>query len=448
MHSTSQVPKLSRRGLLGLGAVGAGVFVLGGCAKSSPQPNGSTNPDDASGTVHISFWGTQDQINATLATLKAFQAADPKIAVESQYGPYESYFEKLSTRVAGGDAPDVFQMDLPYLATYISKGAVRTLDDYAAQLSLDALPESLKGISKPGGDHYYYALVGAITQPGMAYSQDLLTKYGLQAPPTAWTFDDFQQSCEKAVQAGGGKVFGTNDFGGAVVAVESFMAGRGKSLYAADGGLGFDETDLTAWLTLWKTFRDQKLAPPMSVTAGIAGFQDYPIVTGKSVYSQVPTARGVAALQALTKSPIKLATFPAVASAKVAGTTVIPVAVWAISAKSKVAPAAVKLLSYLANSPDAAVALGIQGGVPLSKAGRDALSPKLTPGGKAIVAQYDAVSSGNLYVSQPQPPGAGQVMSANNSALVTANQSVGFGKAGVEQAVTDFFSTARKVLGK
>jgi multiple sugar transport system substrate-binding protein len=446
MDSASIIPGMNRRTLLSLGALGAAAVALGACS-NNPAATGPVNPDDASGAVDIAFWGTQDQTTATLGALKAFETAAPKIKVNSQYGPYEGYFDKLATRVAGGSAPDIFQIDLPYLASYASKGRVRALDDYASLLALDTLPSSLQGISKSGGKSYF-ALVGAITQPGMAYNSDMLGQYSIDAPAATWTFDDLQQACAKVVDASGGKVFGTNDFGGAVVAVESYMHGRGKALYTDAGGLGFDESDMTAWLTLWKTFRDSKLAPPMSVTAAAAGFQDYPIVKGQSAYSQIPTARGVAALQALTKSPIKLATFPKVANAKVAGTTVVPVAIWAVSAKSKNPGAAIKLLSYLANSPDAATALGIQGGVPLNKAGRDALTPKLNDGSKAIVAQYDAVSGGDLYVIQPQPASANQVLSANNSALVKANQSVGFGKASVDQAVTEFFSTARKVLGK
>jgi multiple sugar transport system substrate-binding protein len=277
------------------------------------------------------FWGTQDQIDATLAAINTFTASNSLITAQPQYSAYEGYFDKLATRVAGGNPPDIFQIDLPYLADYASRGTLLEVSQFAQQLGLNQLPDALQTLSKYDGVSYF-TLVGGITQPGMAYNVDLLTQLGLDAPVMDWTLDDFEKIVTAVVTASGGDVYGTNDFGAAVVAIESFMVGRGKALYSEDGGLGFSESDLAAWLSFWKRLRDSKAAPPMSYTAAQAGFKDYPIVKGESVFSQVPTARGVPALQALTKAQLVMHTYPSVEKGGVLGTTIVPVEIWAISA--------------------------------------------------------------------------------------------------------------------
>ncbi|MBF8186985.1 extracellular solute-binding protein [Nonomuraea sp. K274] len=429
---------LTRRTLFGLGLAGAGAALLPACSAGGSGA-------DRQGKLDVAFWGTQDQIAATLSAFKIFQRDHPEIAVNSQYGAYEGYFDKLATRVAGGNPPDIFQIDLPFLGDYTSRKAVRPLDEHAARLGLDKLPSSMKGLAEFGG-HSYFTLVGGITQPGMAYNADLLGELGLTAQESDWTFEDFEKVATAVATASKGKVWGTNDFGAAVVAVESYMNGRGKALYAQNGGLGFDETDLREWLGLWDRLRKSNVAPPMDYTAAQAGFQDYPIVKGKSAFSQIPTARGAAALQALTKAKITLTTFPSVSKGGVLGTTVVPVAIWAVSSRSQSVAAAVELLSFLAGSDQSAAALGIQGGVPLDEAGRKALYPKLKAGDQAIVDVFDEVSRGDLAPVQVQPSGAAQVLSAANSAIVKANQSVGFGQATIDQAVAEFFTQAERIL--
>ena len=69
--------------------------------------------------------------------LEKFQEENPDIEVVMDYSDWDGYWTKLPAQVAGGQTPDVFQMDYAKLAQYVENGVMAPLDDYVADGSLD-----------------------------------------------------------------------------------------------------------------------------------------------------------------------------------------------------------------------------------------------------------------------------------------------------------------------
>ena len=63
-------------------------------------------------TLALAWWGNPTRNKNTEAMIAAYTAANPNVKIEAQPGEFASYWDKLATQTAGGQAPDIIQMDM------------------------------------------------------------------------------------------------------------------------------------------------------------------------------------------------------------------------------------------------------------------------------------------------------------------------------------------------
>lgn len=432
-------PQVSRRALLQFGAAAAGAAALTSCSRGL---GGSSSGGGSSSALEFMFWGEGDQNKKLIAALDLYQKSEGASKVNPQYSGFSGYYDKLATRVAGGNPPDVFQIHLPYLMEYIKRQAVQPLDQYKDDLGLDSMPDYVATTTKADGK-YYFALLGAATQPAIIVNTTKLKGLGLAAPGTDWTIDQYKATMGEVWGKSGHKLAGTADLGGSAIALESFLRGRGKALFGDGSSLGFGQDDLAAWLQLWQDLRGSGSAVPMAVTAAATGFQNDPVTVGKAAYTGTATSRGLPSMQSLTKEALSLGTFPSGGPGSQPGTNIIPAGWFAISPKSKNIEGAVSMLKFLTSNAEAANAMGLARGVPIPEDIRTTVSTSATGLNKLVLDNYALVASQGPAALQMYPPGASKLL---QTSLPNVNQVVGFGKSTVAQAVTKFFSDAQAAL--
>ena len=66
-----------------------------------------------------------------------FEKQNPDIKVEIETVGFGDYFTKLATVIAGGNAPDVFELNYENFNTYASKGVLFNLDNLIKQSGYD-----------------------------------------------------------------------------------------------------------------------------------------------------------------------------------------------------------------------------------------------------------------------------------------------------------------------
>ena len=88
-------------------------------------------------TVNILWWGSQTRHDLTVKLIEKFEELNPDIDVVMDYSDWNGYWTKLPAQVAGGQTPDVFQMDYAYLSQYAENGVLAELDSYIADGALD-----------------------------------------------------------------------------------------------------------------------------------------------------------------------------------------------------------------------------------------------------------------------------------------------------------------------
>lgn len=428
--------QLDRRLLLGLGLTAAGTGTLAAC-RGGPSPASS-----GGGTLEFMFWGEGDQNERLIDALKDFQAGDGAPTVSPQYSGLSGYYDKLATRLAGGNPPDVFQIHLPYLTEYIERDTVLALDDHAQELGLTDLPDYIAPTSQVDGS-YYFALLGAATQPAIIVNTTRLEELGLEPPADDWTLDDFVDAMTQVWESSAQALHGTADQGGSQIGFEAYLRGRGTPLFEEDGSLGIAEGDVEAWFQLWQDMRDSGAAVPMDVTASVDGFQTDPLTIGKAAYTLTATSRGLPSIQSLNTDTLALATFPSGGPESVSGTNIIPAGWFAVSPKAGDVEGAVAMLKYLIGE-SAAETMGMARGVPIPPDVRETVQASATGLDAIALENYDLVESQDPAALQVFPVGTSELLQSD---LPNINQSIGFGESTVADGVTAFFDAAAKALG-
>ena len=78
-----------------------------GEAADAAEPSGEAGKT----TLNVLWWGSQTRHEQTTAMLEKFEELNPDIDVVMDYSDWDGYWTKLPAQVAGGQTPDVFQMD-------------------------------------------------------------------------------------------------------------------------------------------------------------------------------------------------------------------------------------------------------------------------------------------------------------------------------------------------
>jgi multiple sugar transport system substrate-binding protein len=87
--------------------------------------------------IRLMWWGSANRNERTAKVIELFTTANPGIAIEGESAGWDDYWTRLATQTAGGNAPDVMQMDYRYIFEYARRGVLLPLDDAIAAGTLD-----------------------------------------------------------------------------------------------------------------------------------------------------------------------------------------------------------------------------------------------------------------------------------------------------------------------
>ena len=223
-HSTP--PWWGRRLIATLAIALCAATTLAGCAE---EKSPSTSADStAPVTLRFSWWGSDCGRPATTKAIKEFTDKHTNIKVQTDYAAYGPYWQKLATATAGGNAPDVMQMDYRYVAEY---GKRQVLLDLSKQKSALRLATIDPAIAKSGKlDGKLLAVPFGQNTTAIAVDKTALKALGLAAPK-AGTWADFAAWAKEVNAKSGGKTYGVSDMGYSEDVFELWLRENGKSLY-------------------------------------------------------------------------------------------------------------------------------------------------------------------------------------------------------------------------
>ena len=212
--------------------------------------------------LRLYWWGGQTRADRTLAVADLWAKAKGATAPTGEFGSFPDHWPKLATMVAGGNAPDVYQMDYRFIVEYASRGATQPLDEFVASgvLKLDDFDADQIEGGRVNGELHGISL-GANSVAAI-YSQTAFDEVGIPAPKLGWSYEEVPELAEAFLSKNirdGMKLMA--DGSSSEPALDNWIRQRGKPLYTPEGKLGPDADDMTEWFAMWKGFARQGLYP-------------------------------------------------------------------------------------------------------------------------------------------------------------------------------------------
>ena len=172
---------------------------------SNTTPGGNTEATpSASENVTITYcnFNASGGNEATLQKMyEAFHAEYPNITVQIETIAYDDYFTQMQTRVAGGTAPDCYELNIENFAAYANKGQLAEIKG----VDVSGLNDTALGAFNVNGKQY--GLPESFSNVVLIYNKDLFDQAGVSYPTASWTQNDLQNAAEK-IRALGDNIFG------------------------------------------------------------------------------------------------------------------------------------------------------------------------------------------------------------------------------------------------
>ncbi|HLI07643.1 MAG TPA: sugar ABC transporter substrate-binding protein [Ktedonobacteraceae bacterium] len=150
---------------------------------------GSSSSGSSNGVVNLTYalWDQNEQVGYQ-KSINEFMKLHPNIHVTIEQTPWASYWQKLSTEFAAGNAPDVFWDHLAYFPSFVQEGQLMNLSPLIKQNNIDMsqyYPSLVKEWTYNGN---VYGLPKDWDTIAILYNKQMLQKAGLPVP-TNWTWN-------------------------------------------------------------------------------------------------------------------------------------------------------------------------------------------------------------------------------------------------------------------
>jgi ABC-type glycerol-3-phosphate transport system substrate-binding protein len=176
------------------------IFVSG-CGFGKTTSSDSDSDKEKSSQVELRFIVNNDD-PYLMEAIKAFEQENPNIKVNIETIPWQQFFEKVETMIAGGRTPDLLYT--PVLATqrYAKLDLLLDISDSLTDEELkDFVPSTLVSVKHKDG---IYGLPHFTDDIAIFYNKDQFAKAGVEVPTSieeTWTWDEFLVAAEKVKKA-------------------------------------------------------------------------------------------------------------------------------------------------------------------------------------------------------------------------------------------------------
>lgn len=379
-------------------AVAGGMLAIAACG------GGSGSGGDGKVTLRVSWWGDASRDKITEQAVALFEKQNPNIEIKSSYSDWGSYYDQLTTKVAAGDTPDVFAIEIRKLGEFARRDTLADLKGLVNTADLDQ-----KLLTSGVVDGTQYGIPTGANAFAVMANTSVFKKAGVPIPDdSSWTWEDYQKVSAELGAAGGSGIYGTQlNFNDAFLKV--FAAQHGEPLYK-DGKFGVSAGTLADWFQLSVDMIKAKGSPDANLSneLGSDSIEQSLIGTNKGGMGMYWTNQ-LSAASTASGGQIDLLRMPRDAGATTGGMFLQPTMFWAVGAHSKQQKAAGKLVDFLVNDPQAAKILGSDRGLPMNSKVLAEIRDSLPAADQASLAYVDKVRTTLADSPTAYPNGAADI---------------------------------------
>lgn len=165
-----------------------------GATTESDSKSADTATNKEAESIVLMYQGLEPEQNIIIAVTEKFMAETGK-KIELIYAPHDTYQEQLSGSIVGGNVPDIFMLDGPFLPNLVWSGVSARLDEYIDPAIIDDMTASNIAQCTYPVDGNLYAIGPQDSAVVLYGNKTYLEKIGARIPTTveeAWTIDEFE----------------------------------------------------------------------------------------------------------------------------------------------------------------------------------------------------------------------------------------------------------------
>lgn len=412
------------------------VLVLAAAAALFSMSCSKEEKKDEQLTLRFSWWGGEERHQATLAAIEVYQAKNPHVTIEAEYGGWDGYYQKLVTQLAGGTAADIIQIDQPWLHELSSRGDVFvTLDDAADLSEYDAkflenycsFDGKVKGV--PTGLNGETFLV----------DKALLEKAGIN-PAEQWDWESIVSEGAKLNRYDASSYFLALVPDQFRFFLEKYISQLAGGLINADKSLAFTEAQAVEAFTYLQQWIDNKVCAPFSETS----------IFNKKFYENPAWLNGKMAVGLIWASNLDqvrearqnmyVASLPVLPNAKDTGVIVRPSQLIVINENSKAREEAIKFLDFLFSDTDSINALATTRGIPPTDKARAVLKEQ------GLIDAHAEGAVNNALAQMGKPQSVWQMNSEIQQIMDDIVERFGYGIIDAKQAAKELITQLTEKL--
>ena len=397
----------------------------------------------------MAWWGEATRDKSFLYALSEFTKTY-NISVTAAYSGYSDYFAKLDTEMAGGDAPDVFQ-----LATPIDFGTETVLADLSPYIGKPLQIGNINAAALHSllWNGKLYCVPQGLGAIAIYVNATMLEKVHASFPvQDTWTWDDFATLTTALSKESPKGVYGCVDVWAPGVAgnsiggpLEVFVRQRGREMFTPDAQYEFTREDLSDWFAMWAQLRKVGAVTPPDITAAVDDSPDASVLISRKGYMNFDYTGVLDGLQAATPDELNLGLLPNGPAGSRPGQFVGAKNPLAVPKSSKNLAEAVELINYLVNSPTLDLDFGTENGVPSNERRTAVVSKHATGSTIRDLAYINAVDNHQTPFPGPLTLGSAEWWS---TVMQNAHEEVAFGRETIAEAVDTVFSPASRTILK
>jgi multiple sugar transport system substrate-binding protein len=421
----------------GLTALGLG---LAGCGRGF----GGGQDSGAKGTVTLQmvWWGDATRAALTQKALDLFQKKNPSITVKTEYQDSAPYKDKLATRMAAGDPPDLMAQRMDGIREYADRGTLLDLAAHKDKLDLSGVSETVRQLATVGGKTF--GIASGLNAIGFIINKKVTDQVGVAIPDgDTWSWDDLARFAADVSAKTGRKIWGTGYDITTLANLVTFTRQRGEDFYTDDGKIGAGPATVQEWFDMADRMRAQGGFPPATFFEKIGASADQSFIAKGTIASQIIPTNNFLVYQKACGGTLRLLRMPGESTSKRRGQSIDTPYFWSIAEKSKHPEEALKLLDFLINDVEASKLTGTTRGVPANQKVAQEIRSTLEKDDQVATDYLIGLQGLNLPPSHAYPPGSTTVQST----LTNIATEVAFKRQTSADGARNFIAACTKALG-
>lgn len=387
-------------------------------------------------TLNLCWWGNQTRNDVTKKAVDLYMSQNPNVDIKVEFTDWSGYWDKLSAMAAGGNLPDIIQMDYSYLNQYQKSGQLADLSEFVSNGAIDTskIPESI--IESGSIDGKCYAISLGSNAPLMVYDKAIVEKAGVTIPDQM-TIDELYDISKTIYEKTGVKTY----YDGWINMMQIVARANGSHL--------FDELNAGTTDSMKVHFANvEKFAKAeFSISADLLAEKNPDVVETKPIidettWNDFAYSNQFISISSTAGRELGITMYPTLTDAKTQPMYLKPSQFYSVAETSQNKEEAAKFIDWFVNSVECNEILMAERGIPINSEVADAIKPNADAVSQKIFDYIAQVSEIATTIDAPDPAGKGEVEALGKTIV----EAVRYGDATADDATAQFVSESQKIL--